>query len=261
MLTCPDCKTKNTNDTEQCITCGNRLSPKDIEEGASTEPATQGNDTAAATAASPELVQHVGDKFDRNKFLVNQKRMSFKEKYYVYGEDEKELFYVERDFKFMGKRNITVFDDDTKSAAVLQIDQDHRWEFRKREYTLYDAAGEPIASFYRDNWKSLFRRSWDIFDRHGTLIAIAREDSVGLAILRRIIDFIPFVELLGGLIKTDFHLFRINAKGEEEKIGSFNRRMTFADKYVLDLSGDPGRTLDRRTALALGILLDTAEKR
>lgn len=261
MLICPDCKTKNTNGAEKCITCGNKLSPKDAEGGASTEPATQGNDTPAATTASPELVQHISDKFDRDKFLVNQKRMSFKEKYYVYGENEEELFYVERDFRFMGRRNITVFDDDTKNSAVLQIDQDHRWEFRKREYTLYDAAGEPIASFSRDNWKSLFRRAWDIFDREGTLIAIAREDSIGLAFLRRIIDFIPFVGLLGGLIKTDFHLFLINANGEEEKIGSFDRRITFADKYIMDLSGDREQTLDRRTALALGILLDTAEKR
>lgn len=260
MLTCPDCGTENTNGAAKCITCGKRLSAKDVETSASTEPAAQAAQAPTASA-DPDRVRDSSAKFARDKFLVNQKRMSFKEKYYVYGENEEELFYVERDFKFMGKRNITVFDDDTKDSAILQLDQDHRWEFRKREYTLYDPAGEPIASFYRDNWKSLFRRGWEIFDRDGKLVAIAREDSVGLAFLRRIIDFIPFVELLGGLIKTDFHLFRLNAKGEEEKIGSFDRRMTFADKYVMDLSGDPGRTFDRRAALALGILLDTAEKR
>ena len=71
----------------------------------------------------------------------------------------------------------------------------------------------------------------------------------------------PLVEILGGLIKTDFHLFRIDADGEEQKIGSFDRKISFADKYVLDLSGDPERTFDRRAAVALGILLDTAEKR
>lgn len=201
------------------------------------------------------------DKFQRDKFLVNQKRMSFKEKYYVYGENEEELFYVERPFKFLGKRNITVFDDDSMQSAVLSIDQVHYWELGRREYQLFDTDGTLIATFYRNNWKSLFLRGWDIFDPDGNLVAKAREDSVVLAAVRRIIDFIPFVELLGGLIKTDFHLFRVDAEGREEKIGSFNRKITFADKYVMDLSGDPERTLDRRTALALGILLDTAEKR
>jgi len=30
---------------------------------------------------------------------------------------------------------------------------------------------------------------------------------------------------------------------------------------VLDLTGDPGRTLDRRVALAMGVMLDTGERR
>ena len=208
-----------------------------------------------------ETVQAISPKFDRDKFLVNQKRMSLKEKYYVYSEKEEELFYVERPFKILGKRNITVFDDDSKSSPVLRIDQRHFWEFGRREYSLFDAEGALIATFYRNNWTSLFRRGWDISDPDGNLIAKAREDSVGLAILRRVIDLIPFVELLGGLIKTDFHIFTLNKRGEEKKIGSFNRRLSLFDKYVLDLSDDRARTFDRRTAVALGILLDTAEKR
>ena len=33
------------------------------------------------------------------------------------------------------------------------------------------------------------------------------------------------------------------------------------DRYVLDMSGDLSRTLDRRIALALGVMLDTGERR
>jgi len=33
------------------------------------------------------------------------------------------------------------------------------------------------------------------------------------------------------------------------------------DEYVLDLRNDPDRYLDRRLALALGVMLDTGEKR
>jgi len=44
-------------------------------------------------------------------------------------------------------------------------------------------------------------------------------------------------------------------------IGDFNRKLTLLDRYVLDLRQDPDRRLDRRVALALGIMLDTGERR
>ena len=50
--------------------------------------------------------------------------------------------------------------------------------------------------------------------------------------------------------------------GESETIiGEFNRKFTLLDRYVLDLTRDPGITLDRRVALALGGMLDTGERR
>ena len=200
-------------------------------------------------------------KFDRDKFLVNQKRLSLKEKYYVYDEDGRELFYVERPFKFLGRRNITVFEDDSKQSPVLSITQDHYWEVFRRDYTVADTDGQVIAKFSRNNLKSLFRRGWDIMNPGGVVLAKAKEDSAVLAAVRRVVNFIPFVDLLGGIVKTDFHFVRRDTFGNEEKLGSFDRRISFFDKYVLNLSADPERSLDRRVALALGILLDTAEGR
>ena len=200
-------------------------------------------------------------KFDRDKFLLNQKRMSFKEKYYVYAEDGEELFYVERPFRLFGRRNITIFEDDSKQTPVLFINQEHYWELLRRNYTLTDADGEVLARFSRNNVTSLFLRGWDVMDPSGVCTMKAREDSVAKAIIRRLVNFIPFVDLLGGLIKTDFHFMQVDPSGNEEKIGSFDRRISLFDKYVLNLAEDTDRTLDRRTALALGVLLDTAEKR
>ncbi len=200
-------------------------------------------------------------KFDRDKFLVNQRRLSINERYFVYDEEGSELFYVERPFRWLGRRNITIYDDDSKQNPVLFITQDHFWEAFHRNYTVKTTGDEVIAKLSRNNIKSLFRRGWEIADAAGTSLAIAREDSVALAFVRRIVNLIPFVDLLGGIIKTDFHFLRRDASGNEEKIGSFDRRISFFDKYVLNLSADPERNLDRRVALAVGILLDTAEKR
>jgi hypothetical protein len=82
-----------------------------------------------------------------------------------------------------------------------------------------------------------------------------------MAAVRRVVDFIPFVNLAGLLIKTDFDFVATDASRNTRKIGSFNRRMSFFEKYVLDLSADTGRIVDRRVGLAVAVLLDTAEKR
>ena len=48
---------------------------------------------------------------------------------------------------------------------------------------------------------------------------------------------------------------------QERLLGEFNRKFTLLDRYVLDLTHDPTRGLDRRLALALGVMLDTGERR
>jgi hypothetical protein len=143
---------------------------------------------------------------------------------------------------------------------VLTLQQDNGYEFRRREYTLVDQAGSVLARFRRDNIKALFRRAWTIEDSEGSLIARAVEDSVIMSIVRRVIDWIPFVGLLGMAIKTDFDVYAASGAGER-KIGSFDRKIGIADHYVLNLREDLGRTLDRRVGVALGVLLDTAEAR
>ena len=44
-------------------------------------------------------------------------------------------------------------------------------------------------------------------------------------------------------------------------IGHMNRKFQLRDRYVLDLSGDHERRLDRRVAIALAIGLDTLQNR
>ena len=199
--------------------------------------------------------------FDRDKFFINQKHLSLKGKYYVYDEQGEELFYVERPFRLFARRDITVFGDDSKREPLLFINQDKYWELFHRNYTVVDASDQVIAKLSRNNFSSLFRRGWNIREPNGTSIARAREDSLFLATIRRILQFIPVLAIIGGIIKTDFHFLTLDDLGNERKIGAFNRRFTISDKYVLDLSEDQERKLDRRVALAVGILLDTAEKR
>jgi uncharacterized protein YxjI len=58
------------------------------------------------------------------------------------------------------------------------------------------------------------------------------------------------------LMRTNFIFLR-----GKDVIGEFNRKFTIRDRYVLDLTADHQRTLDRRIAIALGVMLDTGEHR
>ena len=207
-------------------------------------------------------MRDISARFERDKFQVNQRRLSLKKKYYVYDEHSEALFYVERPHRFFGgRRNITIFADDTMKVPLLSITQDNYWELWHRNYTVINTDGQIIARLSRNNLRSLFRRGWAIMGPTGDTTAKAREDYAVLAAVRRVLQLIPYVALLGLLIKTDFHFLSIDDAGNEQKIGTFNRRFSLFDKYVLDLSDDPARTLNRKVALAVGILLDTGEKR
>ncbi len=72
-----------------------------------------------------------------------------------------------------------------------------------------------------------------------------------LSLLRRVLG------TFFGFLRTNF-LF-LGPGGEV--LGEFNRKFTLLDRYVLDLTADPERTLDRRLALAAGVMLDTGERR
>ena len=86
----------------------------------------------------------------------------------------------------------------------------------------------------------------------GEPLALAIEDSIVLSLLRRVIG------TFFGFLRTNFVLIR----GRDAEIfGEFNRKFTLLDRYVLDLSGDTARTFDRRVAVALGVMLDTGERR
>jgi hypothetical protein len=154
------------------------------------------------------------------------------------------------------KRHIEFFDDEKKKNEVLEIKQDAKWQIVTATYTLIDPNEGKIGSFTKHNFLDILRKRWLGFDRDGNKILVAREDSVILSLLRRLIG--P----LFGLLRTNFVIMRpAESGGKEQLIGEFNRKFTLVDKYVLDLTHDRGRTLDRRMAVALAVMLDTGERR
>ena len=152
---------------------------------------------------------------------------------------------------FPRRRHVTVYRDDSRGETLLRITQDRRLQFFSASYTLADAEGRALARLTKKRLRNLFRKRWYCLAPDGSVMFIAREDSMILSVLRRL--------TLGffGFFHTDFMLYGPGWRA----LGEFNRRATLLDRYVLDLTADPLRSVDRRAALALGVMLDTGEGR
>jgi hypothetical protein len=148
-------------------------------------------------------------------------------------------------------RHVGVWRDDSRARKLLGVRQDQRVAVLERTYTVTTPAGEPLARLRKVYVHNLVRKRWYVEAPSGERLAVAVEDSIVLSLLRRVLG------AFFGLLRTNFVLVGVGGA----VLGEFNRKFTLFDRYVLDLRADPDRSLDRRVALALGVMLDTGERR
>lgn len=149
------------------------------------------------------------------------------------------------------KRHVTIYRDKSKQEPLLKILQDKKFEIITATFTVRDTTGE-LAKLRKNYLYDIFRKHWYCYAPDESLICTAKEDSIFFALLRRILG--P----LFGVLRINFIIVR---GSDDQVIGGFNRNFTILDRYVLDMSPDHHNALDRRIALALGVMLDTGERR
>ena len=151
------------------------------------------------------------------------------------------------------KEDIRFFADENEARELWRIKARSLMEFGGR-YDVTTPEGEKIGVLGKVFGKSLLRSTWSIMDADEQELAVAKERSVPIAILRRVIDAVPY----GDFVPIPFH-FTIDAG--ERHIGDLNRRFGIRDTYDLDVAGDVDRRIDRRLAVSLGIALDALQSR
>src|SRR5918998_2482116 len=149
------------------------------------------------------------------------------------------------------KEDIRFYADENETEELFRIKARSVMEFGGR-YDVTTPSGERIGVLGKVFGKSLLRSTWSIMDANEQEVAVAKERSQLWAIVRRVIDAVPY----GDFIPIVFH-FRID-RGDSH-LGDFTRAIGVRDRYTLDLSGDPERTIDRRLAVALAIALDALQ--
>src|SRR3989338_4788354 len=144
------------------------------------------NVAPAAGAGVPTL----GDPaFDRDKFLLRQKALAIKEKYYVWDEAGQAILYVERP-RYVFRGLLAAFGGLVAGPVVL--------------LAVGGLARAKVLATLRKNYLyNVFRKRWRCFAPGGTLLCVAMEDSIILSLLRR---FLGRSEEHTSALQSQFHL-------------------------------------------------------
>jgi uncharacterized protein YxjI len=159
-----------------------------------------------------------------------------------------------RQKKLAIKEDIRFYADEGETRELFRVKARSVLDFGGSKYDVL-AEDERIGTLWHKFRESLVRSTWHVGGPDEEEIAIARERSTAGAIARRVVDFVPYV---GEFVPIPYN-FELLRNGEV--IGAMDRKFKVRDQYVLDLSGDRDKKVDRRLAIALAVGLDTLQNR
>jgi uncharacterized protein YxjI len=175
------------------------------------------------------------------------------------GESGEPICFVEQ-ARFKFKEDIRFYADDSKQVELMRLKARQRFDPRAR-YDVTDDRGGKIGEIQKVFGESLLRSTYRIYDASGAELATARERSMLVALVRRLVGFIPYVGDYADWLPIPYHFDFMRG---EQVLGSHERRtglLKFRDVYDIDMSPDTARSVDRRLVLAIAVGMDALQAR
>ncbi len=187
------------------------------------------------------------------KLVINQYEFSVPD---GDGPGEPICFVEQKRFKF--KEDIRFYTDASKSCELLRIKARQRFDPRAT-YDVSDETGAKIGEIQKVFGASLLRSTYRINDAAGTELLTSTEKKLWVALLRRAVGFVPYVENIADWLPIPYHFVFLRG---EEVLGENTRRLgSMRDVYTIDMTPDRDRTVDRRLVLALAVGQDALQAR
>jgi uncharacterized protein YxjI len=155
---------------------------------------------------------------------------------------------------FKLKEDITIYADDSKTRPLLAIKARNIIDFSAAYDVTDPQTGEHLGLLRRKGLRSMLRDQWEILNAREQVIAMAEEDSMAMAVLRRALDFLEV-----NLVPQSFHI----TANDGVEIGRASQRFNpFIHRMDLRISQEQaaGR-IDPRLLIALTTLLVLIEGR
>ncbi|MBK9006228.1 MAG: hypothetical protein IPM31_04460 [Anaerolineae bacterium] len=148
---------------------------------------------------------------------------------------------------FRWKEDIRVYADESKMREVLSIKARQIMDFSASYDVVDTEMNQKVGVLRRKGWRSMFRDEWEVLDENDNVKGLLFEDSMGLAVLRRL--------ALGSWLPQNYDITFGTTRVADLK-QNFN---LFRYELNLDFSMDVSRMMDRRLGIAAGILLAAVE--
>ena len=184
--------------------------------------------------------------FQHPTYMLHRQVFALAGKFRVYDPLNNLVLFSEQKM-FRLREDIRVYSDETKTREVLSIKARQIVDFSAAYDVVDTEMNQKVGALRRKGWRSLLRDEWEVLDENDNVKGLLFEDSMGLAMLRRL--------LLGSWLPQNYDMSLGEARVADLK-QNFN---LFRYELNLDFSMDVARTLDRRLGIAAGILLAAVE--
>jgi len=186
--------------------------------------------------------------FEYRTYLLKRQVFALTGKFRFYDPSDRLVLFSEQKM-FRLREDIRVYTDEGKQQEVLMIKARQIIDFAAAYDVVDSASGEKVGVLRRKGWSSILRDEWEVLNAQDQPIGSLFEDSMGLALLRRL--------LLGSLLPQNYDL----TLGQTRVADLKQRFNLFRYELDLDMSMDAARQLDPRLGIAAAILLAAIEGR
>lgn len=196
------------------------------------------------------------------KFIIEQKLTALVNRYTVYDPDAGSgkgllLAFAEQK-RFTMKEEVKFFKEEQKQNIVFSVKAEKVLDIHGR-FFVTDENNRQIGVIRKSFKSSLLRSTYELMDSNEKLTAIVQERSQGLAIFRRVWEFIPYASDIPFLFKYHFNFIDPETK---EVLGLYTKTTRFRDHYELTILDDSVlEKLGWQTLVAQGVMLDVMQGR
>ena len=184
--------------------------------------------------------------FQYQNYLLKRQVFALTGKLRFFNPQEQLVLYVEQKM-FRLREDIRVYGDESKSQELLLIKARSIIDWTAAYDVLDGATGQKIGTLRRKGWSSMVRDEWEVLDVNDQPIGKLFEDSVGQALLRRL--------LLGSLLPQNYDMSIGTAR-----VADLRQRFNlFSYQMDIDFSMDQAGRLARRVGIAAATLLAIVE--
>ncbi|HEX6269821.1 MAG TPA: hypothetical protein VFZ43_06270 [Anaerolineales bacterium] len=184
--------------------------------------------------------------FQHPTYLLRRQAIALTGKFRFYDPMGNLVMFSEQKM-FRLREDIRVYSDEDKTQEVLSVRARQIMDFSAAYDVVDNAYNQKVGVLRRRGLSSILRDEWEVLDANDNLIGRLFEDSIGLALLRRL--------LLGTWLPQNYDM----TFGETRVADLRQNFNPFRYELNLDFSMDMGHLLDRRLGIAAGILLAAVE--